>query len=138
MKKIFCFAVSLMALTSCQNYDNEVYYKKQPSQAYYSDWDRAIRIDADMQNMYANTPRKIERPIDMYMAMALALKYNYTGRLIAYEENLIKAGNSSYTQLQEILNNAGYVNTNNSSQLSPDLKVRDVLMPRGFSARRRE
>ena len=123
MKKIFCFAVSLMALTSCQNYDNEVYYKKQPSQAYYSDWDRAIRIDADMQNMYANTPRKIERPIDMYMAMALALKYNYTGRLIAYEENLIKAGNSSYTQLQEILNNAGYVNTNNSSQLSPDLKV---------------
>ena len=123
MKKILYIAVSLLALSSCQNYDNEVSYDKQPSQAYYTDWDRAIRIDADMQNMYANTPRKIERPIDMYMAMALSLKYNYTGRMIAYEENLIKAGNSSYTQLQEILNNAGYVNTNNSSQLSPDLKV---------------
>lgn len=123
MKKIFCFAVSLLALASCQKYDNEASYGKQPSQAYYTDWDRAIRIDTDMQNMYANTPRKIERPIDMYMAMALALKYNYTGKMVAYEESLIKAGNSSYPQLQEILNNAGYVNTNNSSQLSPDLKV---------------
>lgn len=123
MRKILCFAASLLALSSCQNYDNGVYSEKQPSQAYYSDWDRAIRIDTDMQNMYAGTPRKIERPIDMYMAMALALKYNYTGRMIIYEENLIKAGKSSYAQLQEILNNAGYINTNNSSQLSPDLKV---------------
>ena len=123
MKKFFVAAVSLLALSSCQNYDSKDSYNKQTSQAYYSDWDRAIRIDVDMQNMYANTPRKIERPIDMYMAMALALKYNYTGKMIAYEENLIKAGNSSYVQLQEILNNAGYVNTNNSSQLSPDLKV---------------
>ncbi len=123
MKKIFCFVTSLFALSSCQNYDNQADYNNQSSQAYYSDWDRAIRIDTDMQNMYANTPRKIKRPIDMYMAMALALKNNYTGKMIAYEESLIKAGNSSYVQLQEILNNAGYVNTNNSSQLSPDLKV---------------
>lgn len=123
MKKILCFAASLLALSSCQFHNNKDTYETQPSQAYYSDWERAIRIDTDMQNMYANTPRKIERPIDMYMAMALALKYNYTGRMIIYEENLIKAGNSSYTQLQEILNNAGYINTNNSSQLSPDLKV---------------
>ena len=123
MRKILCFMASLLALSSCQNYDNGVSSEKQPSQAYYSDWDRAIRIDTDMQNMYANTPRKIERPIDMYMAMALALKYNYTGRMVIYEENLLKAGTSSYAQLQEILNNAGYINTNNSSQLSPDLKV---------------
>ncbi|MBQ7304159.1 MAG: hypothetical protein IJW75_04505 [Alphaproteobacteria bacterium] len=122
MKKIFCFAISLLALSACHNYEDKA-YDKQQSKAYYSDWDRAIRIDVDMQNMYANTPRKIERPIDMYMAMALALKYNYTGKMIAYEENLIKAGNSNYAQLQEILNNAGYINTNNSSQISPDLKV---------------
>lgn len=43
--------------------------------------------------------------------------------MISYEESLLKAGNSSFTQLQEILNNAGYINTNNSSQLSPDLKI---------------
>lgn len=119
MKKIICFAISLITLVSCgmQTHNENL------SPAYYSDWDRAIRIDVDMQNMYLNTPRKIEKPIDMYMAMALALKYNYTRRMISYEESLLKAGNSSFAQLQEVLNNAGYINTNKSSQLSPDLKV---------------
>lgn len=121
MKKIFCFAASIIMLVSCNLRNNNNEGNQNP--AYYSDWDRAIRIDVDMQNMYLNTPRKIERPIDMYMAMALALKYNYTRRMISYEESLLKAGNSSFAQLQEILNNAGYVNTNNSSHLSPDLKV---------------
>ena len=107
-------------LASCQlRGDNSEQSAQNP--AYYSDWDGAIRIDTDMQNMYLNTPRRIEKPIDMYMSMALALKYNYTRRMISYEESLLKAGNSSFAQLQEILNNAGYVNTNNSSQLSPDL-----------------
>lgn len=122
MKKIFCFAASVLMLASCQlrggNSDNA-----QNNPAYYSDWDRAIRIDVDMQNMYLNTPRRIEKPIDMYMSMALALKYNYTRRMVSYEQSLLKAGNSSYAQLQEILNNAGYVNSTNSSQLSPELKV---------------
>lgn len=122
MKKIFCFAASLLMLASCQT-RNENPEQTAQSPAYYSDWDRAVRIDADMQNMYLNTPRRIEKPIDMYMSMALALKYNYTRRMISYEESLLKAGNSSFTQLQEILNNAGYINTNNSSQLSPDLKI---------------
>lgn len=122
MKKIFCFAASLLMLASCQlRGENSEQSAQNP--AYYSDWDRAIRIDTDMQNMYLNTPRRIEKPIDMYMSMALALKYNYTRRMISYEESLLKAGNSSFAQLQEILNNAGYVNTNNSAQLSPDLKV---------------
>lgn len=121
MKKIFCIAASLLVLASCQLRGTNG--ESSPGQAYYSDWDRAIRIDTDMQNMYLNTPRRIEKPIDMYMAMALALKYNYTRRMVSYEETLLKAGNSSFAQLQEILNNAGYVNTNNSSQLSPDLKV---------------
>ena len=122
MKKIFFLAAGILMIASCylQSGANR---EQEPNPAYYSDWDRAIRIDVDMQNMYLNTPRKIERPIDMYMAMALALKYNYTRRMISYEENLLKAGNSSFAQLQEILNNAGYINTNSSSQLSPDLKV---------------
>lgn len=49
-----------------------------PEAVLYNDWDRAVRIDVDMQNMYVSTPTKIEKPIDLYMSMALALKYNYT------------------------------------------------------------
>jgi len=125
MKKIFCIAVSALMLVSCQKGGSSNAYDASGSakQAYYSDWDRAVRVDVDMQNMYLNTPRRIEKPIDMYMTMALALKYNYSRRMVTYEENLLKAGKSSFAQLQEILNNAGYVNTTNSSQLSPDLKV---------------
>ncbi len=125
MKKIFCIAVSALMLVSCQKGGSSSAYDASGSarQAYYSDWDRAVRVDVDMQNMYLNTPRRIEKPIDMYMTMALALKYNYSRRMVSYEENLLKAGKSSFAQLQEILNNAGYVNTTNSSQLSPDLKV---------------
>lgn len=73
--------------------------------------------------MYANAPLKLEKPLDIYMSMALALKYNYTGRMIRYQESLLKAGKSAYSQLPEIATNAGYVNTNNNSQTSPDLKV---------------
>ena len=76
-----------------------------------------------MQNMYANTPLKLEKPIDMYMSMALALKYNYTGRMIRYQESLVKAGKSAYSDLPEIASNAGYINTNNNEHTSPDLKV---------------
>ena len=94
-----------------------------PDAAYYSDWDRAVRYDVDMQNMYANTPLKLEKPIDMYMSMALALKYNYTGRMIRYQESLLKAGKSAYSQLPEIASNAGYVNTNNNEHTSPESRL---------------
>ncbi len=130
MKKIVCFIVCLFAVVSCQTQKQTTYLPyggevqpQDPPQAYYEDWDRAIRVDVDMQNMYLNTPRKLKRPIDMYMAMALALKYNYSRRVVSYEESLIKAGGSTYTELQDILNKAGYINTNNSANLSPDLKV---------------
>lgn len=63
-----------------------------PEAVLYNDWDRAVRIDVDMQNMYVSTPTKIEKPIDLYMSMALALKYNYTRRLITYEDSIIRAG----------------------------------------------
>ena len=113
--------LGILAAAGCS--DKENYNNKQPDAAYYSDWDRAIRYDVDMQNMYANAPLKLEKPLDMYMSMALALKYNYTGRMIRYQESLLKAGKSAYSQLPEIATNAGYVNTNNNSQTSPDLKV---------------
>ena len=128
MKKTICFAASMLALAACHTENEPTYYQQQiqaveEPQAYYKDWDRAIRADVDMQNMYLNTPRHIKKPIDMYMAMALALKYNYTRRMATYEENLIKAGSSTYSELQDVLNKAGYINTNNSENLSPDLKV---------------
>lgn len=94
-----------------------------PSAIYYNDWDRAVRVDIDMQNMFVSTPRKIEKPIDMYMAMSLALKYNYTRRLISYEDSIIRAGMSPVNRLPEIVSNAGYINDTNSSDLNPDLKV---------------
>ena len=129
MRKIFCFAASMLLLVSCQ-----ITGETSRSEQVYSEWDnavptdgsdlqRSVRVDVDMQNMYLNTPRRIEKPIDMYMTMALALKYNYTRRMVSYEEVLIKAGHSNLAQLQEILNNAGYVNTTNSGHLSPDLKM---------------
>ncbi len=125
MKKTTCIA-AFLALAACRTEQPVTTYTSESAvapQAYYSDWDRAIRIDADMQNMYLNTPRHIKKPIDMYMAMALALKYNYTRRMTSYEENLIKAGKSTHSELQDVLNKAGYINTNNSQNLSPDLKV---------------
>lgn len=90
--------------------------------AYYSDWDRAVRADVDMQNMYIGTPSQITKPIDMYMAMALALKYNYTRRLASYRENLLKS-NINPTALPTMVESLGYDNTTNSKAVPVDLKV---------------
>lgn len=117
-KFLLSFVAAVFMLASC----GQEKVENRPSPAYYSDWDRAIRVDVDMQNMFVRSPRKIEKPIDMYMAMALALKYNYTRRMVSYEQSINKAGKST-AKLPEIMSNAGYVNTNNSSNLSPDLKV---------------
>ena len=122
MKKLICFGLGVLAVVSCARKQATYAPTAAPSVAYYSDWDNAIRYDVDMQNMYANTPRKIEKPIDMYMAMALALKYNYSGRVLRYQESLLKAGKSAYAKLPEIASNAGYIN-NNYNDASPDLKV---------------
>ena len=94
-----------------------------PAPAAYTDWDRAIRIDTDMQTMYSNTPRKIEKPIDMYMAFALALKYNYTRRLVSYQQSMIEVGMSPQNRLPEIFSSAGYVNTDNKTAMDSELKL---------------
>lgn len=125
MKKLFCLVLGTLTLAGCINNEQpsgQSYIATGPDAAYYTDWDKAIRYDVDMQNMYANAPTKIEKPIDMYMTMALALKYNYTGRVMRYQESLLKAGRSGYSQLPEIATNAGYVNTN-YNDTAPDLKV---------------
>ncbi len=127
MKKTIYMTACFLALVSCRTQQETV---SQPAtaaaevpQAYYADWDRAVRVDVDMQNMYLNTPRHLKKPIDMYMAMALALKYNYTRRMISYEQNLIKSGSSPYADIQDVLHKAGYINYTNSQNLAPDLKV---------------
>lgn len=121
MKKLLLLSlVGMIMLVAC----TEVRQKESvPAPVSYTDWDRAIRVDVDMQNMYAATPRKIEKPIDMYMAMALALKYNYTRRVVAYEENVVKAGKSPVNKLPEVFAAAGYVNDPGAADVSPDLKL---------------
>ena len=101
-----------------------------PAPVAYSDWDRAIRVDVDMQNMYAATPRKIEKPIDMYMAMALALKYNYTRRIAGYEQSMIEAGKLTYDQMPEVFASAGYITdiglSNPNSELKQTWNILDI------------
>lgn len=122
-KFLLFFMGAVFLLVSCGQNNGGNGADNRPSPAYYTDWDRAIRVDVDMQNMFVRSPRKIEKPIDMYMSMALALKYNYTRRMVSYEQSLLKAGKTDTARLPEIMTNAGYVNSNNSSNLSPDLKV---------------
>ena len=124
MKKLLCLMIGVLSAASCTGKSGGQYAvsTSQPDAAYYSDWDSAIRYDSDMQNMYSKSPTKLDKPLDLYMTMTLALKYNYTGRMARYQESLLKAGHSTYSALPEIVSNAGYVNTNYSAT-SPDLKV---------------
>ena len=122
MKKItILFSFFALLITACTRW--EVPEVELPSPASYSDWDRAIRVDTDLQTMYANAPRKIEKPIDMYMAFALALKYNYTRRLVSYQQSLIEVGKSPENRLPEVFSSAGYVNTDNKDTMDSELKL---------------
>ncbi len=127
MKKLLIsLIIPLMFAVSCVQHNTDVTPTYEttynPESVLYNDWDRAVRVDVDLQNMYVSTPTKIEKPIDLYMAMALALKYNYTRRLISYEDSIIRAGKSPVNRLPEIVSHAGYINDTNS-EMSPDLKV---------------
>ncbi len=134
MKKLLCLMICALSVISCAKNQQKYYQEQQaqyiqqyttvagPEAAYAENWNSAIRFDADMQNMYAQSPTVIEKPLDMYMTMALALKYNYTGRMMRYQESLAKAGHAAYSALPEIVSNAGYINTN-YTDTSPDLKV---------------
>ncbi len=134
MKKLLCLMICALSVVSCAKNQQKYYQEQQaqyiqqyiepngPTAAYAENWDTAIRFDADMQNMYAQSPTIIDKPLDMYMTMALALKYNYTGRMMRYQESLAKAGHAAYSALPEIVSNAGYINTN-YTDTSPDLKV---------------
>ncbi len=121
MKKMIVLAsLAALLITACSGNVAEVNI---PAPAAYVDWDRAIRVDTDMQSMYAATPRKIEKPIDMYMAFALALKYNYTRRLVSYQQSMVEMGMTPENRLPEIFSSAGYVNTDNKTAMDSELKL---------------
>ncbi len=125
MKRILALIgiISIFANGCSKVGDNTIVEQGVPAPAAYSDWDRAIRVDTDMQTMYANSPRKIEKPIDMYMAFALALKYNYTRRLVSYQQSMVELGMSPENRLPEIFSSAGYVNTSNPDAMDSELKL---------------
>ena len=124
MKKNLCsFLVISTIVSACVAPKTEEIMVSGPEPVYYSDWDRAIRADVDVQNMFIDAPQKIEKPIDIYMAMALALKYNYSRRLISYEQSLIEAGKAPASKLPDIVATAGYSNDTLNSRISPDMKV---------------
>ena len=125
MKKIFYSLLMLIPVAvACTTQPEPVEIMVSgPEPVYYTDWDRAIRADVDMQNMFVDAPTKIEKPIDIYMAFALALKYNYSRRLVSYEQSLIEAGHSPASKLPDIVVTAGYSNDTLNSRISPDMKV---------------
>ena len=120
-KTIILFSFLALLITACSN--RPAFLGDVPSPAAYTEWDRAIRVDTDMQTMYSATPRKIEKPIDMYMAFALALKYNYTRRLVSYQQSMIEVGKDPENRLPEIFSSAGYVNTDNADAMDSELKL---------------
>ena len=123
MKKIIIsFCLCALLITACTN-GGVVFKDDIPAPASYTEWDRAIRVDTDMQTMYSATPRKIEKPIDMYMAFALALKYNYTRRLVSYQQSMVEVGKDPQNRLPEIFSSAGYVNTSNQDAMDSELKL---------------
>ncbi|MCM1323471.1 MAG: putative Ig domain-containing protein [Acetobacter sp.] len=124
MKKLVCFMGAFAGiLTACSTTTTPPEIEEAPVlSAYYSDWDRAVRADVDMQNMYIGTPTQITKPVDMYMAMALALKYNYTRRLASYKENLAMS-NISTAALPSMAENLGYENASHSAAIPSDLKI---------------
>lgn len=122
MKKLIISAcAAALAVAACSKYSKENLIV--PAPAAYTDWDRAVRVDTDMQTMYTATPRKIEKPIDMYMAFALALKYNYTRRLVSYQQSMVEVGMNPVNRLPEIFSSAGYVNTSNKDAMDSELKL---------------
>ena len=76
-----------------------------------SDWERAVRVDQDIQEMFQDQrSNKIVKPISLYDAMARALKYNLNSRLKMMETALSakRYDLASIDMLPQVSANAGY------------------------------
>ena len=76
-----------------------------------SDWDRAVRVDRDIQEMFQDQrSNKITTPISLYDAMARALKYNLNSRLKLMETALAakRYDIASVDMLPQVSAQAGY------------------------------
>lgn len=81
-----------------------------------SDWERAVRVDRDIQEMFSDQRTDVVfKPMTLYDAMARALKYNLNSRLKMMESALaVKQMNLNSTEmLPQIAANAGYSGRNN-------------------------
>lgn len=81
-----------------------------------SDWERAVRVDRDIQEMFADQRTDVVfKPMTLYDAMARALKYNLTARLKMMETALTvkRLDLSSTDMLPQIAANAGYAGRSN-------------------------
>ncbi len=81
-----------------------------------SDWERAVRVDRDIQEMFADQRTDVVfKPMTLYDAMARALKYNLGSRLKMMETALtVKQLNlNSVDMLPQIAANAGYSGRSN-------------------------
>ena len=57
MKKILAFVLSgVIAVSACSGTYTVSNERGVPAPVSYTDWDRAIRLDVDMQTMYASSP----------------------------------------------------------------------------------
>ena len=76
-----------------------------------SDWERAVRVDRDIQEMFGNQRSEvIAKPITLYEAMARALKYNLDARLKLMDTALAEKqyNLTSVDMLPQISAGAGY------------------------------
>ena len=81
-----------------------------------SDWERAVRVDTDIKEMFASQRSNVvSKPISLYDAMARALKYNLDGRLKTMEGALAQKqyNLTSLDMLPKISAEAGYAGRNN-------------------------
>ncbi len=81
-----------------------------------TDWERAVRVDKDIQEMFQGQETvQIFRPLSLYDAMAMALKYNLNTRLKMMESALAvkQYDKVSFEMLPQITAGAGYFARNN-------------------------
>lgn len=92
-----------------------------------NDWERAVRVDSDVKEMFAyQRSGVVSKPITLYDAMARALKYNLEARQKLMEQALAQKQYdlTSLDMLPKISAGAGYAGRNNyNASVSKTMKT---------------